>query len=192
MADNLDTTLEDLISSIEETTRREYSFVKNDDWTTVDKNELRKGRHDLHFNLTNKAVLNSKKVFSVAGTDLKHPRIKKLMKTLLGFFELYSSRGNKYLLEKDWTKFLENGEGNEGDANFEIEFQNNISNNIFKFKTDLKGINDGEEITTVAVSTFNDTPIPLAMKDVIFERYPEVKELVDKKLSTLKKKKNVK
>lgn len=190
MSDNtLDTTLIDLISSIEETTKREYSFVKSDDWTKVDKNELRKNRHDLHYNLTNKAVLNSKKVFSVSGADLKHPRIKKLMRTLLGFFDLYSSRGNQYLLEKDWTKFLETGEGNEIDANFEIEFQNSISNNIFKFKTDLKGINDGEDVATIQVATFNDTPIPLAMKDAIYERLPEVKNLVDKKLSSIKNKK---
>lgn len=183
MQEELDGVVADLISSIEATTRREYLFVKGEDWSVIDNNADRVKRHDLHWLLTSKAIDNAKKLYSTAKADIKHPRIKDLLGVLLNVFEIYSKRGSKYLEDKDWTK------ENVLNANFEISFQNTVSNNLFDGKKNLKGINLSSEDNVFDPQLYNKQVAPLLMQQAFEERYPQVKEITEAKLKQVSKKK---
>lgn len=183
MIEELSGSIADLITSIESTIKREYDFVKSDDWSTIKEDDKRTKRHKLHWDLTAKATQNAKKIHVAAKADLKHPRIKALLKVLLDVFELYAKRGEKYFVDKDWTKDLIDENGSEINASFEISFQNELSNNIFSGKSTLKGVNFSSDVDSFDPELYNKQIAPLCMSKAFCEKYPEVQEIMDKKLS---------
>ena len=74
-----------------------------------------------------------------------------------------------------------NGLTAEKKQELEIDFQSGVLKDYSKFKQDLRKINFGENVITVDIPIHGDTPIPIIMREMIENRYPEVKEFLQNK-----------
>lgn len=180
----LDPTIEDFLSTFEETSKKEIKFVVDNNWSLLEDRKTRISRHDLEVLLVERNVSHAIKLFALCKGDTKHPRIKSIMEVLLKFFKIYEGRKESYLKKENWLEYLDKGLS-EVDVRAEIEFQSSILKNIAEYKEKLRKINFGEDSTVIDIPIHANTPIPLMMSDVIEERYPEIKEFIEKKRELL-------
>lgn len=178
----LDPTIEDFLSTFEETSRKEIKYILDpkNDWTKILERGIRESRHDLEVLLVDRNTLTAEKLFTLCKGDTKHPRVKSALDLLIKFFKIYEERKEKYLRDEDWTLYELDGK-KDTDIRAEIEFQSEILKNVSKYKEKLRKINFGEDSAVVDIQIFGNISIPLMMSDIIEERYPEIKDFLLKK-----------
>ena len=176
----LDPTIEDFLSTFEETSKKEVNYIIANDWTTQPDRGIRESRHDLEVLLVERNTSTAEKLFTLCKGDTKHPRVKSALDLLIKFFSIYQERKEKYMRSEDWTLYAIDGK-NDSDIRAEIEFQSEILKNISKYKEKLRKINFGEDSAVVDIQIFGNVSIPLMMSDIIEERYPEIKDFLLKK-----------
>lgn len=191
MNQELDSTVLDHINLITGPAKKELKYMKDHDWSEVKNIKRRKNMYDLQHILVDRNINALIKLHNLASDNLGHPQVKSTIKLLLPFFHLLEKRYETVDKLFDWTKFVEEdfvkdedskGRSIESLQSEEIEFQSGVLKDLSTFKERLRKINFGEDSKVVTIPIFGDTPIPIVMSAAIENRYPEVKELVDKKL----------
>lgn len=173
----LNSDIKDFISSVELTTERELSYVKQNDWTLVLNKDAREEEYKLQDLLTSRALTNAKVLYTKAKEELSNPEVKKALNKFFEFLKIHGDRSDNYLMKTDWTS----SELGVADKRDEIEFQSTVLSNLTKHKDSARKMNYGEETLVVSLPIYNDEPIPLIMADKIEERYPEVKIFLEKR-----------
>lgn len=177
---NLDPTIEDFLSTFEETSKKEIQFVTDNNWISIPDRKTRESRHDLEVLLVDRNVTQAIKLHALCKGDTKHPRIKSIMEILLKFFKIYEERKDAYFSKEDWMNYLYDGK-TEADVRLEIEFQSTILKHVADYKEKLRKINFGEDNIVIDIPIHGNIAIPLMMSDMIEERYPEIKDYLLKK-----------
>jgi len=182
--EDLKETIADFIDTIYDPLKKELNFIEKHDWTKAVTLKNRENEHGLNAIVTGRAVKAAKDLFKIAEADLGHKRVKSLMKLCKEVFDLYERRYNAYTKSQDWEQFMSEG-GSLEKVQDEMRFQNDIRNQLNELKKTMRDINFGDEEGRIAISTFNDVPLPLVMREMVEERFPEVKELINKKLENV-------
>lgn len=175
--------VEDFIASVEPTTKKEFKFIKEDDWTYVADRKSRISRYEMHQLLTKRAMENAVKVFKLNKGDIDQKDVKALIKLLVEFFTIFESRVEAYFKKEDWTVYLTEGIGNEVDMRAEVEFQSDIQKNHIDLKTMLKQLPLNESVRSVNINTFEDKPIPFPLRQRFEASFPELKEYVERRFA---------
>lgn len=173
--------VEDFIASVEPTTRKEFKFIKEDDWTSVVERKARISRYEMHQLLTRRAVDNAVKVFKLNKGDIDQKDVKALVKLLVEFFTIFEKRVESYFKKEDWTIYLTEGVGNEIDMRAEVEFQSDIQKNHIDLKTLVKQLPLDPTKKVINIQMFEDKPIGIIMAPRFESKYPELKEYMEKK-----------
>lgn len=179
MAEELSDEIRDFIDEIKITTKKEKRYVIDNNWTTIQKAEIRESEHDLQNLLVTRSLANAESLFKLAKADLKVSAVKVMLDELISLFRIYDERASKYLREQDWSSLLEQEDGGGRAAmKSEIEFQSLIQKHLVDYRGKVRKLNYSEESNNVDIGIFGDTRIPLMMSGIIEERYPEVTELL--------------
>lgn len=165
--------ISDFIETVKQPLNKELEFIKNNDWTTAQGIKRREAEHTLHATITDRAVKAAKDLHKLAIKDLKHPEVRSVMSTIKSIYDIYESRYYEYTDREDWTKYLEQGRDVE-EVEAEMKFQSDVRNQLNSMKRTMRDINFGEEDNSVEIKMLNDAPIPLLMREVFEEAYPEV------------------
>jgi len=181
MAEELSEDILDFIDEIKITTRKEKSYLNSIDWSVLDTLSEREEEYDLQNLLVNRALSNAETLFKLAKADIRNAKVKVMLEELLSLFKIHDKRSNIYLKTQDWTAVIEGIDGVKINKKKEIEFQSAIQKNSVDFRGKARKINLNEEGQTIDIPIFSNIPIPLLMIDLIQERYPEVKEMLDEK-----------
>lgn len=157
--------------------QKEFKFFKESDWTKASSLKDRINEHALSALITEKAIQAAKDLHKIAKDSLGHKEVKKVMNLSKKVFDIYEQRYHKYTETQDWSTYMEEGK-DISQMEAEMKFQIDIRNELNGFKRTLRGINFGEEDKRVAVATLNDAPLPLFMREMIVNKFPEVGELL--------------
>jgi len=175
--ENLKQEVSDFIESVELTTKREFEYLSNNDWTKITSFEAREEEYKLQQLLTSRSLKNAETLYKKAKDELHHPQVKDSFSKFFSFADLHEERSEKYLQETDWTS-------PEFDTNLkklEIEFQSTILKDITAVKEGLRKINYGGESLVVVLPIHGNIPAPLLMKEKLEGKYPEIKIFLNKR-----------
>lgn len=173
--------VEDFIQSIGPTTKKEFKFIEQDDWTAVVDRKARVSRYDMHKLLTKRAVDNAVKLFKLNKGDIDQTEVKATIKLLVKFHTIFESRVAQYFKAEDWTTYLFEGKGTEVEMRAEVEFQSDIQKDHIDFKNIIKQIPLDSSKRSLSINTFEDKPIPLVMRQRFEIKFPELKEFAEKR-----------
>lgn len=178
----LDKKIDDHINLVIPPAKKELKFVRDNDWSDIPNLATRESMYKLQ-SILNERNLNALiKLYSLAEEELGNPEVRKSIKILIEFFYILEKRYMTVDKKFDWTKFDQTEKGFEKRMELEIEFQSNILKDLSNFKERLRKINFGEESSDLDIPIHSDKPIPLTMSRAIEERYPEIRDFINKKL----------
>lgn len=161
--------------------KKALKYIEDNDWSKIKHVKSRESEYDIQHLLTNKNIKSFLELYNLAEEDLGHPKVKSAIKLFVEFYNILEKRFEYMEKQYDWTTIFE-GEKDEHDKKKEeIEFQTKVLTNLDNFKKSLRKINFGGEKTDINIAIFNDTPIPFMMSKSAEERFPEIKEYIDKK-----------
>jgi hypothetical protein len=193
MSKHLDKKITDNIELVSPVAEKELKFVQGKDWSEIDNLKKRESAYQLQDMLNSRNLHALVKLYNLAAEDLGHPKVKRTIELLMGFYIILEERYHNMDKKFDWTEFTDedvkiDGEGNkvssvEKKQEEEIKFQSGVFKDYSAFREMLRKINFGNDEALVDIPIHGDAPIPLLMSNAIEVRYPEVKELIDKKLS---------
>jgi hypothetical protein len=169
----------DFIDTSYEPLTKEYKFLKDHDWINTELLKKREQEHGLNSMITDKAIRTASDLYKIAIADLNHKDVKKVMALCKKVFDLYEKRYHKYTSKQDWESFMEEGK-DLSEVEDEMTFQNEIRGQLNTFKRTMRNINFGEDSDGIDIRTYKDTPVPFFMRELIEDRYPEVKEKMNK------------
>ena len=198
MSKHLDKKITDNIELVSPVAEKELKFVQGKDWSEIDNLKKRESAYELQNMLNSRNLHALVKLHSLAAEDLGHPRVKRTIELLMGFYIILEERYHNMDKKFDWTEFTEedvkvDAEGNkvssvEKKQEAEIKFQSGVFKDYSAFREMLRKINFGNDEALVDIPIHGDAPVPMMMGDAIEERYPEVTELIEKKLKEDEKK----
>lgn len=178
----LDKKIDDHINLVIPPAKKELKFVRDNDWSDIPNLATRESMYKLQ-SILNERNLNALiKLYSLAEEELGNPEVRKSIKILIEFFYILEKRYMTVDKKFDWTKFDQTEKGFEKRMELEIEFQSNVLKDLSNFKERLRKINFGEESSDLDIPIHSDKPIPLTMSRAIEERYPEIRDFINKKL----------
>ena len=183
--EEFDVSVESFLDTIEKTVHNELKFIKGKDWSNVETVKERNDMHDIQFLLTDRNIKHAAKLFSLAsqkGVE-DSPRVKKMLKTLTNFYEIYERRYDHYVGKQDFNAILDGIETSGVSVKAEIEFQSDLVKNLTSFKEIARKIELSESKGKTQVQNYNDTPTPFLMRQAVEHRYPSIKEITEKKLN---------
>jgi hypothetical protein len=188
----LDKKILDNIELISPVAEKELKFVQEKDWSEIENLKKRESAYRLQDMLNARNLDALVKLYNLAIEDLSHPTVKSTISLLMGFYTLLEERYANMNKKFDWTEFTDDDISTDSDGNKtksvekkqeeEIEFQSGVLKDYSAFKEQLRKINFGDEQGVIDIPIHGDTPIPLLMRVIIEERYPEVTEEIEKKL----------
>jgi len=192
MENHLDKKIIDNIELIHPVAVKELKFIQEHDWSEIDNLKKRESAYKLQHILNSRNLSALEKLYKLASEDLGHPKVRATIDLLVGFYILLEERYINMDKKFDWTMFTDEDIPVDKDGNKvksvekkqeeEIAFQSGVLDDYSTFKESLRKINFGNDQALVDIPIFGDAPIPLLMSEIIEERYPEVTELMRKKL----------
>lgn len=177
----IDKKLRDHLDLIMPPAKKELKFIKEHDWSTVAKLDKRESMYNLQSILNDRNISALIKLYSLAEEDLGNPEIRKSIRLLLEFYYILEARYNHVTTAFDWTEFDEADANVEKKMELEIAFQSGVLKDLSSFKERLRKINFGEESDNLDIPIHADKPIPMTMSVAIEERYPEIRQFINKK-----------
>jgi len=179
MADELKDEIVDFIETSYNPLSKEHKFIKEHDWTKAEGLKKREQEHGLSAMITDRAIKTAKDLYKIGQADLGHKDVKKTMALCLKVFDLYEKRYHSYTKSQNWDKFLDEGKDLK-EVEDEMTFQNEIRGQLNGFKRVMRDINFGQDNNKIEIRTYKDIPIPLSMSAQIEEKFPEVKQKMEK------------
>lgn len=186
--EELDISVESFIETVKKTLPNELKFIRENNWAEIDTLTGRIDMHGLHYLLTERSVKNALRLHNLATSAgaMTNKEVKKYLKLLTSFFSLYEERYDSYAGAQDFTKMLEGLKDSKGSMKAEIEFQSDITKNITTLRDTIQKIKRADDKSIIQIPVFQDIPIPLAMRQAVEVRYPEVKIVVEDKINKAK------
>lgn len=169
-------------------------IVRSEDWSKVEDLYPRISSHDLQFMLTLRNVeyaVKLRTISLVAGcTD--HIVVVELQEGLQEFYTTYKERYDNYFsnVAKIFEDLINSGKAYEKDTKrkakltyqeAEVKFQSDITNSMQKLRVQMQKLTNSVNPTTLEIPTFNDTPIPLVMREIAEKEFPQIKTFLEKK-----------
>lgn len=177
---SLDKKIEDHLDLTLPAAKKEIKFIKEHDWSKIPRLEKRESKYILQNILNDRNINALVKLHSLAKEDLGHPKVKDAVGIFLEFYKVLDERYAYVDKRFDWTKFDQEDENVEAKMEAEMKFQSEVLKNLTSFKERLRKINFGQETSTLDIPIYADKPIPLTMSQSLEERYPEIREHIDK------------
>ena len=169
-------------------------IVKSEDWSAVEDLYPRISSHDLQFMLTLRNVEYAVKLrtISLAAGCADHKAVVDLQSGLQEFYTIYKERFDNYF--SNVSKIFADLIRMEKEANkdktrksklsyqeTEVKFQSDITNSMQKLRIQMQKLTNSVNPTTLEIPTFNDTPIPLVMREIAEKEFPQIKTFLEKK-----------
>lgn len=183
----LTTEVQSLIDTLDKVVYKELTFIKDpeNDWTKMKDFNARKSTHDLHKLLTQRNVNYCKNLFILASKndDIEEREVKVMLDKLGEFFSEYESKFDYYISKTDLGDMMANIKNSNKAAAIkdELEFQSDITKNVADMRNVMMQISRLQDKTKVVIPIFNDRPVPFFMKEVMENRYPEIKVALEEK-----------
>ena len=174
--------IQDFIETSLDPLKNEYNFIKKSDWTKAVNDKAKEREYNILHLITQRALKTAKDLNAIAKNDLAHPAVKEVMDLCKSVYDIYEKYYSEYTKAQKWENFLDEGKDLTA-MELEMRFQNDLRDQLNTHKRNVRSINFGDIEDRVEVRTFNDTPLPLFMRDLVEEKFPEVKELLDKQKS---------
>lgn len=182
MAKELDKKIQDHLDLTVPAAKKEINFIENLDWSKIPNLEKREKKYNVQNILNDRNINALVKLHAIAKEDLNHPVVKDSIKLFLKFYYILQDRYESVDKRFDWTKFDQDDENVEAKQEAEMVFQAEVLKNLTIYRERLRKINFGEEDTGLDVPIHGDKPIPIAMKYIIEQRYPEIREKINERL----------
>jgi hypothetical protein len=186
--------IETFIETVEKQIDASLAFVSSEDWSQLDNLYEKIDVHNMQFLFVDRNVKFAEELSTKASKQgfLTDPKIKSTIRKLLGIYEIYEQRYDHYITNMDYLKIIERRKGAKSQSEVarksrtklmddEIKFQSDISVKVINLRTKVKEISLLDSTETVLIPTFNDTPIPLAMRDAFIRKVPQLKEILENK-----------
>jgi hypothetical protein len=202
MTEKLPSALESLIDTIVPQISSSLTIVKLDDWATEEEVSGRSVTHGLHAMLTKKNIdyaLTVQKT-AVEHNVVNHPQVKEITSQLLEFYEIYRDRYNMYYenqksqlqdlilkkergaINKDGTVRKNKSKVKLSLAEEEVKLQVTISQSMLELTNKVRMLSDLTSDDVLIIHTYNDVPIPLAMRKTAEEMFPKIKVFLNNKI----------
>ena len=177
----LDDEIEIFIEGIKTTINKERKYIESIDWTGIVQNEDRSEEYKLQHLIVNRTILNAIALYDLAKNNLKNKLVKSTLEGLLSLAKVHESRSSEYLKNQDWTVIEDDSSKSRDKRRFEVEFQSTIQKDIVDLSKKIRKIDISDNKQSVAISIHGDIPIPLLMREVFEERYPDIVEVIENK-----------
>jgi hypothetical protein len=183
---------EDLLNEIElllEPAKKELDYISKNNWIEEPSRNVRIKKHKIQENFTGNVVQNLSEFFPKIKAYTNNEIVRNLVETLLKFPETYSNRFEEYKKIQDWSNYpiLEEDKDSTFDVELESAFQSGILRNIQSWKNKLKRVTLDSSLDSFVLPVVKNTNLGIMFSDYVFEKYPETKEIVDRKFSNNKK-----
>jgi ElaB/YqjD/DUF883 family membrane-anchored ribosome-binding protein len=154
-------------------------YLKDVDWTNILERKDRINEHKLHLKLVNSLTDKLEHVVTEAGEDnlKKDVKIKNFVESVIKEVKNYTKRTSDYFRKERWQDYPD-----QEDKSAELDFQDTILKEMLKIKKRVSSLKLDEEKKEIYVKVYADAILSLPMRQVIEERYPNVKEYMEKKL----------
>lgn len=162
--------------------KKALKYVEDNDWSKISKIKAREDEYEVQHLLTNKNVRSFIEFYELAQEDLGHPKVQEAIKTYVEFYNLLEKRFEYMESQYDWSVIFEGEKDEHLKKKAEIEFQTKVLGQLDNFKKNLRKINFGDQRNEINIAIFNDTPIPLMMREEAEEKFPELREYMEKKV----------
>ena len=175
----LDDKIKDYLDLVVPAAKKELEFVEANDWSIEKKEVRRKKIYNLQkkFNDRNSVALTQ--LYSMAGDNLKHPKIKAAIALLGKFYTHLEARYHVMDAAFEWTS-IDIDKDTDQKIEKELDFQSSVREDLLNIKKKLREINFGEESDEIKIPVFKDQAIPLIMSKAIEKRYPQIREKLKK------------
>lgn len=177
----LDDEIEIFIEGIKTTINKEHKYIESIDWTGIVQNDDRAEEYKLQHLIVNRTILNAIALYDLAKNNLKNKLVKSTLEGLLSLAKIHESRSSEYLKNQDWTVIEDDSSKSRDKRRFEVEFQSTIQKDIVDLSKKIRKIDISDNKQSVAISIHGDIPIPLLMREVFEERYPDIVEVIENK-----------
>jgi len=177
----LDDEIEVFIEGIKTTINKERKYIDSIDWTGIVQNDDRSEEYKLQHLIVNRTILNAIALYDLAKSDLKNKLVKSTLEELLSLSKVHERRSSDYLKNQDWTIIEDDSSKAREKRRFEVEFQSTIQKDIVDLSKRIRKIDISDSKQSISISIHGDVPIPLVMREVFEERYPEILEVIENK-----------
>lgn len=191
--------IESFIETVEKQIDASLAFVTSEDWSRLDNLYEKIDVHNMQYLFVERNVKFAEDLSSKASKQglLSDKKVKATLHKLLEIFSIYEQRYEYYITHMDYMGIIEKRRGAKTQSEVarkkrtklmddEIKFQSDISVKIINLRTKVKEISLLDSTETVVIPTFNDIPIPLAMKDAFIRKVPQLKEILENKKNEAK------
>lgn len=163
--------------------KKALNYVQDNDWSDIAKVIPREDEYDIQHLLTNKNIKSFIELYNTAevAEQLDHPKVREAIVLFLEFFNLLESRFEVMEEKYDWATIFKGVKDEKTKKKAEIEFQTKVLSHLDNFKKNLRKINFGDMSSEINIAIFNDTPIPFMMQEEAEEKFPELREYMEKK-----------
>jgi hypothetical protein len=174
--------LESLVAAFNGTLNKEWQFVNDYPWKDKGTVKDRSDAYSLHYLITSKRIDTAEKIVKLAGKEGKGGRkdVSKVNREAKKFFEFFKEACEQYIGQADYVTLVEEG----GNVAAEINFQTEISHKLFTLQSKMKGISDSTKESKVSVSLFGDVNIPILLRDIAEQEFPEIKSYLNERRET--------
>lgn len=177
----LDEEIEVFIDGIKTTIGKERKYIESVDWTGIVQNDDRSEEYKLQQLIVSRTIQNATTLYGLAKDDLKNKKVKSVLEELLSVAKMHENRSSTYLKNQDWTVIEDNDSKSREKRRFEVEFQSAIQKDIVSLSKLIRKIDISDNKQSVAIGIHGDIPIPLLMREIFEERYPDILEVIENK-----------
>lgn len=172
MSDKKTTPIKDWINQYKEQFNRYNSYCEANNWIYSEEVEQ---EYKAQKEISN-IVLNRLNYFtSKFEPYLEYNYVQEFISLMITPVNLFLERCNIYFLENDWLKETKKDKQLE-----EMTFQSNMMTDFNSIKDKLQKLNLDNEVVALDIKIHSDKVIPLLMKDIMEEKYPEIKDFREK------------
>lgn len=175
-----DLSVEDYISSFKTIIPNQLAYVKANDWTKEPLRTLRASQYRIQEGFLSQANDHAVMLQTIA-TDIDSNRVKEWAEVLTEFHKIFEERCLRYFEEENWSTYLEQGKTAD-DVDKEASLQTEIAKALAKSKSKIRKLNFGET-KMINIGLVGNVKAPLMMKDVIENKFPAVKEFIEKRFA---------
>lgn len=151
------------------------NYLKDNDWTVMPARKDRKDEHDLHLKIVRSFLNKIKYVEEESGEDFyKDRKTVNFAKRLKKEIENYIDRCNLYFKKEKWTNYEDSDAKTE-----EMDFQNTVLDSLIKRKEEISKVSLDNKGKDVKIETWGDSELPICLRELVEERYPDVKDFIE-------------
>lgn len=179
------TSIQSYVSSLKSLITSQELSMKNRDWTVLaEDRKLKRSYYNTELKIIENVMLHAKAITDIAveNNSTDSSIFQKWIKVLLSFYTTHENRVDSYMRNESLEDKVD-----DVDFQAELDFQQTITSgrSSFKVKYDsLKKNLDEVRKDEVALRWRGNASVPLSMKNVIYEKHPEIKEFVKNKMTS--------